>query len=91
MKARKTIYLVLGVILIILDFLTTLGNAKELVRHFTSSGYDIGYLIGSQFFLYIGIWLLYRAYKVQQKIIQKNREALLEVFDEPGDRFQAPV
>jgi hypothetical protein len=82
MKARKIVYLILAVILIILDFYTTLVRVKDMKSHFTSGGYDIGYLIGSQFLLYIGIGLIYCAYRVQQKINKRNRQALLDGFDE---------
>ena len=82
MKTRKIIYLILGVILIVIDCFTTLISAKELNNHFTSDEFDLGYLLGSQLFLYIGVWLIYRAYKVQQKINQKSRQGLIEAFDE---------
>lgn len=86
MKVRKIVYLILGLILVVLDCFTTLLQAKELKRHFTSDEDDIGYLLGSQVFLYLGIWLLYRSYKVQQKIIQRDKQALLDAFDKIGDR-----
>jgi hypothetical protein len=67
MKTRKIIYLILGVLLIVINVLVTLISANELKKHFTSDEFDIGYLLGSQVFLYIGVWLIFRAYKVQQK------------------------
>lgn len=81
MKTRKIIYLILGVILIVLNCIVTLITAKELKSHFTSDEYDIGYLLGSQLFLYIGIWLIYRAYKVQKKNNQKNQQDLIDAFE----------
>lgn len=82
MKIRKIIYLVLGVLLIVINCMVTLTSFKELKTHFTSAEDDIGYLIGSQIFLYIGVWLIYRSYKVQQKINAKSRQALIDAFDE---------
>lgn len=82
MKTRKVIYLILGVLLLIINCIVTLISVKELKKHFTSDESDIGYLLGSQVFLYVGVWLIYRAYKVQQKINKKNRQALIEAFEE---------
>lgn len=80
-KTRKIIYLILGVVLIVLDCIVTFLTAKDLKRHLTNDEYDIGYLLGSQLFLYIGAWLVYRAYKVQQKIKQKNKQDLIYAFE----------
>jgi hypothetical protein len=85
MKARKMIYLILAGVFIVFDLLVTFVTRTDLMNHFKSDAYDIGYVVGSQFLLYAAIGLIYGAYRVQRKINQKERETLLGTIDEIGN------
>jgi uncharacterized membrane protein len=85
MKIRKNIYLVLGILLILGNILSTLTRIKEIKSQFTDPARGIGYLIGAHFLLIIGLFLLYGAFRVQKKIKRKEQQSLENAFL-PEDR-----
>ena len=80
MKTRKTIYLTIGILFIALDVLSTIVSAREIFAQLANDAYGIGYFLGSQLFLFVGIFFIYRARKVQQNIERRETEAMIESY-----------
>ncbi|WP_127126532.1 hypothetical protein [Pseudoflavitalea rhizosphaerae] len=80
MKICRNIYLILGILLITLNCITTLSRLNEIKSQLTDIARGTGYLIGSHFLLIIGLFLLFGAYRVQKKIKRKEQQALENAF-----------
>jgi hypothetical protein len=87
LKRRRTIYVVLGCVLIALNLIVDLLNIieGEIVRESQSAGYSIGYFIGSHFFLLFGLLLFYRVYKINLRIKELQNHQLNSTIDSIGN------
>lgn len=83
MKTRKNIYFTIGIILILLNLLVDVTDFNNLKSQVQNSASGFGYLIGSQFFLILGLVLLRMAYKIHQRI---KRRQLQEMIDKIGSQ-----
>lgn len=83
MKTRRSIYIVTGTILILLNILVDIVNPDS-TNTLTEGGFNIGYFLGSHFWVIIGLVLLRLAYKVNQKIKMKELSQLEKAVDEIG-------
>jgi len=81
MRARKSIYLVLGILFIVFDALYTYFVAVVLPGKYHTEAYTIGANISEQWMLVPGLLFLLGAYRVQKKINRKNKEALENAFN----------
>lgn len=86
MKIRKNIYLVLAIICITLDIIITLSDLDDVTqvasdKKLTTSD-KVAWFIGFQVLLLIGLLFCIGVYRVQKKINRKNREALLNAFND---------
>ena len=84
MKTRRAIYIVLGFIFILLDILTTLVSRNDFRNRLNGDSYNLGYLLGSQVFLYIGIVFLYAAHRVKKKMKAKKQSELDDAINRIG-------
>lgn len=71
MKTRRTVYITTGIFLIVLNIFVDIVNPDG-GNDFSNPNFSIGYFMGSHFFVIVGLVLLRLAYKVNQKI--KNKE-----------------
>jgi hypothetical protein len=69
-----------GILFILFDLLSTLLQLQEIKANLASGAYGIGYLMGSQSLLCIGLAFLYSSRRVQQKINRKKLRALEDTF-----------
>ncbi|RYD79070.1 MAG: hypothetical protein EOP53_10190 [Sphingobacteriales bacterium] len=84
MQTRKTTYLILAIVFIVLNIFTTLAEFRELSSHVSSSGYDIGYIIGSQLFLYVGVLFLWLWYRLKKRMSTSQQQSLENSIDSIG-------
>ena len=90
MKARRTIYIVIGSILILLNILLDIASFYEVINSGNpdpsenGGAFSVGYFIGGHIFLIIGLVLLRLAYKLNKKIKNENARELKEAIDELG-------
>ncbi|MCS3800857.1 hypothetical protein [Niastella sp. OAS944] len=86
MKIRKNIYLVLALLCISLDIIVTLSDLDDVTRVASSKKLTINdkiaWFIGFQVLLLIGLLFFIGVYRVQKKINRKNREALVNAFND---------
>lgn len=81
MKWRKNIYLIIGILLIVFNLLAYLGGAKMQPEDpFADSGVRIGYFIGSNIFLIVGIVFVFLSYRVRQKMKKKKDADLVDTL-----------
>ena len=73
MKARRTIYLIIGTILIVVNLFTDLIAVLD-GEYSRDISYSIGYFIGSHILMIFGLILIRMAFKIDRKI--KNRKAI---------------
>ena len=78
MKTRKNIYITIGIILIVLNLLVDISDFNHIKSQVQKDASGIGYLIGSQLFLIIGLVLLRMSYKLQQRIKRKQLREMIE-------------
>ena len=78
MKTRKNIYLTVGIILILINILVDIVEFNSFKSLSEDNAYNIGYFIGSHFFLFAGLALLRMAYKVQKKINNKQTREMID-------------
>jgi len=74
LNKRRIIYKIAGIVFIVLDILASLVTLRDIKSHFSSDAYDVGYLFGSQVFLYIGLIFLFGASRLKKKIRQRELE-----------------
>jgi hypothetical protein len=84
MKKRRTIYIVIAVILIVLNLLVDIVNLKKEKFNQEGDAYNVGYFIGAHFFMITGLVLLRLAYKLTQKIKAAERNAFEENINDIG-------
>jgi hypothetical protein len=84
MKISRNIYLIIGTILIVVNILVDILDIQNLTMQLERTSFNIGYIIGSQFFLIIGFILLRMAYKIQKKINKKNDYNINKAIDDIG-------
>lgn len=72
MKIRKNIYLTIGIVLISLNLLVDITDFNHIKSQVQDDKTGFGYLIGSQFFLIIGLVLVRMAYKLKLRIERKE-------------------
>lgn len=82
MVYRKNIYIIIGILLVVFNILSHIIEFTENNATADDTAYSIGYFIGSNFFLIIGIVFLRLAYKINKKI--KNHQ-LKEMVDKIGE------
>ena len=80
MKTRRTIYLVVGWLLIVINCLGILADLKEIQSKFSDPAYGIGYFIGGRISLFIGCIFLYAAARIKKKMREKEQRELEESF-----------
>lgn len=83
MKTRRSIYIVVGTVLILLNILLDIVNPDS-ANNFTGDAFNIGYFLGSHFLVISGLVLLSLAYKVDKKIKMKKLAQLEREIDEIG-------
>ena len=83
MKIRKNVYLIIGIVLIILNLLVDIIQLSENSSRDTS--YNIGYFIGSNSLLIIGMVLIRISYKLNKKLKRKEKNGLEEAIEEIGN------
>jgi hypothetical protein len=76
MKAKRIIYLTVGILFVLLNLLTDIMELSEKNYSGDNPSYSLGYFIGSHIFLFFGLVLLRLAYKQHKKIKieMQNRE-----------------
>lgn len=77
MKTRKNIYLTIGILLIVLNLLVDITDFNHIKSQVQKDGSGIGYLIGSQFLLIIGLVLVRMAYKLKLRIERKQLQDMI--------------
>jgi hypothetical protein len=80
LKIRGTIYLVLGILFIVWNILMTIVQWKVIRKELETGPEGVGFLIGSQLFLYLGLVLVFAWRRVQKKIARKEQETMLNSF-----------
>jgi hypothetical protein len=68
MKTRRNIYYSIGAFLVVLNLLVDFVNLPELFTEIKTYGFGIGYIIGTNFLIIIGIVLLRMGYNLNKKI-----------------------
>ena len=86
MKFRRNIYIVIGLFLIIVNFLVDIIQLLEKNEYSGESSYNVGYFIGSHFLLLFGLLFLRTAYKVNRKIKSKADLALEKSIHNIGEK-----
>ena len=72
------IYFTVGLILIVLNLLLDIAAYDNNRSSPGNQAYSIGYFIGSHLFLFIGLFLLRIAYKIQRRIKNKQARELID-------------
>ena len=85
MKTRRTVYLVIGVLLILLNLVVDLTEYASFNSNYISPAYNIGYFIGSHILLIIGLILLRLAYRLHKKMKSKEDDPLEESINCIGE------
>jgi len=85
MKTRKNIYLTVGILLIVLNLLADIADFRRFKSLSENNAYTIGYFLGSHLFIFIGIFLLGWAYKLQKKIENKEARNMIDSIGKPQD------
>jgi len=69
LKVRRKIYFIVGAVLIFINLLVDLADIRYLsARISENNSFNVGYLIGSQLLLLIGIILLRFGFKLHKRI-----------------------
>lgn len=68
MKARRIVYLVIGIFLVVVNLLVDLINFKELYLQSDDAAYTLGSLLGGHFLMIAGLFLLRASYKLGKRI-----------------------
>jgi hypothetical protein len=83
MKTRRTVYLIIGSLLLVLNLLVDLVELSQNKMLPGDTAYNIGYIIGSHIFAITGLIFLRLAYKAHKKI-RAQEEDHLEDIDNIG-------
>ena len=85
MKARRTVYLVLGILLVLLQLFTYLGIAAShdpgVEQNRDNRAYMFGYYVGQSLFLFAAVLCWVGVYRTSRKLKMKKREELLDSID----------
>ena len=87
MKTRRTIYIVLGCILAALNlliFIAALPGNDIPPEYKGDTAYEVGHYFGKSLFFILAIILFFSAHRVTRKIREKERQQLLDSFNDPS-------
>jgi uncharacterized membrane protein len=84
MKIRRTIYIILGSLLILLNILVDIVNPDKSPMAEDAGAYDIGYFVGSHILIVFGLLFLFWAYKLHKKIRTRPDDELEKNIDDIG-------
>ena len=79
MKTRRTVYVIIGSLFLVLNLLVDLVELSERKPDAGNPSYDIGYIIGSHMFAIGGLVLLWLAYKLHKRIRAKEEDHSEEI------------
>lgn len=82
MKTRKNIYLWLGIILIVLNLLVDITAPGTMLKADGDGSFNVGYLIGYNFLIIIGLVFLRLAFKLQRKIKMQEQRKMIDTLGE---------
>jgi hypothetical protein len=85
MKTRKNIYLVFGILFVLLDILIIVEFLTEFKDLLSPDSGGFNFVLTAPVILIPTILFFRGAYRVQKKINQKEKEALLNAFSAPED------
>ena len=88
MATRKTTYLILGIVFLVLNTFTTLQQLSELKKYTNSDAFSIGYILGSQIFLYVAAVFLYLYYRLNKKMKAQQKQQLENNIAAIGNKEQ---
>lgn len=66
MKTKRNLFLVIGILLVLLNLLLDLVSLNEYTS--VNKSYSIGYFLGGHILLFIGLFLLRKAYKINNRL-----------------------
>ncbi|MEJ7626857.1 MAG: hypothetical protein WKF35_08340 [Ferruginibacter sp.] len=84
MKLRRNIYLIIGSLLVLINVLSDIAAISQNDTLTGDASFNIGYLIGSHLFLFVGLVFLWFAHKENKKIKTKNESVIKESIDTIG-------
>ena len=85
MRLRRNLYLVIGIVLIALNLLSDLLGSKEITSESNDASFSLGYMIGSNIMIIVGLILTGLAYKIQKKIVLQRNHESHQSIDEIGN------
>lgn len=84
MKTRRSVYIVIGCVLIAINGLVNLSAPDRALAHTESEAYNMGYLIGSFLFSIIGLVFLLLAYRLNRKLKAAANSEIERSIDDLG-------
>lgn len=85
LKVRRNVYFIIGSVLAILNLLVDLTDSRFILGEITKNdSFNIGYLIGSHFLLFVGIVFLRFGYKAHKRIKNLDSFELNNSIEEIG-------
>ncbi len=77
MRTRRTIFLILGIVFILLQLISYAGMHIDPSK---DTAYNVGYMIGSHLFLILGLVFFWVAYRTHKKIKARANQQMLDEF-----------
>ncbi|HEX2683962.1 MAG TPA: hypothetical protein VHL77_08510 [Ferruginibacter sp.] len=79
MKTRRTLYVIIGSLLLVLNLILDLLDLSEHKQRGTDTAYNVGYILGSHIFAIVGLIFLRLAYKLHKRINAVEDEQLDDI------------